>query len=73
MSFFRAKHMNLKLRKLGIQCFKRIVIQSWNKEAIADWSKIAQRAWQHNGIDFNSKLGLSLMSFLEKTTYSFEA
>ena len=43
-AFWEKPHMVLKLKKLGIQCFKQIAIQSWNKRDMVDWIKVAQRA-----------------------------
>ena len=58
--------MALNLRKLGIQGFKRIAIQSWNEGFIANWSKSTQRAWQHCHVDFNSKSKCLLWAFQGK-------
>ena len=42
----------MKLRKLEIQFFKQIAIQSWNEEDRVDWSMVAQSASQHSDVIF---------------------
>ena len=39
--------MVLRLRKLGIQCFKRIAIQSSNERDMGDGSKATQSAFNY--------------------------
>ena len=51
--FWGKPHIVLNLKKSGIQCFKRISIQSWNEGDIADGRKAEQRAWQHGDGAFN--------------------
>ena len=63
--------MVLKIRKSWIQDFKQMAFRSWNEEDMVDWSKVTQRAWQHNDVEFNSKLGLPPISFLRQATYGF--
>ena len=73
LSFLSNPPMILKPGKSWIQGFKRITIRSWNERVIAYWIKVAQREWYHSYANFNSKLRLPPMTFLEQTTYGFEA
>ena len=65
--------MVLRLRKLGIQCFKRIAIQSSNERDMGDGSKAMQRACSYRiefgpnniwlfGLIFWASFGLNFMA-----------